>query len=816
MMYTACLAADFSNITLLPSGAPEKANVEYNEDKLVLSIDSTGDKAANARRLAKAVSLDTASVENTVVFDMTVNGNGTKAVGFTLDEDKPLFTVDGLSLCINGTAVKTLEENKQYHIAANAEYVFADGEKFDGTKETPAAGSKLYFSNLCGRTPNIKGVFTAENIRTYKTGDYKPVFSVADGAVEESVSEISVNFGAVLVKKPTVTVYKGEEKIESGADFKNTEMTISAAFEKGYAYSVNIGDIVTADGAEHEENIRFSVAPDGYKKPELSLSGIKELVRPGEALNLELGVESAYEIKELLLYINGTAEEVSAGAFEKSFENPGEYEIYAFASDILGGTGETEKYAVTVAENTPPVISFLNSQTSITLGDDIKFTVEDDMPYAYVSVFVNGEAADFSETDGICRITSALPIGDARIRVEATDSEGAYAELEKEFAISKAMSETQISRNTFDTGLVGLTYTSNAITPAAAKEGEENVLQLINSGTSTDPFQMALGVGTDEPIGASYDFKFNGTTAGASIAMVLRGSAAAEWPTIFNVSGSDLVLNGTEGNETKSGVFKKDEWYNIKYCADVKKGLYWMWLNGEMQTPASGKGFTGIASGKIDTLRIETRLSKSDMYFDNVTILRYSFCPSVTGIEADGDTIIVRFSDTVYINSDFAKKAELKLGDETTGIAEASANGNSIIIKTEGGLETAAEYLLIMPEDLTYAGNMQMGAKTCKYFTTQAADFDITDVHFTKSGNLTGAEAVITNKTGTAKSIVMVMIEKNENGAVTKVYSTAEETVEAGGNKILAISPAAQGTAEVFFIESWSNVIAIKNAKYKK
>ena len=98
----------------------------------------------------------------------------------------------------------------------------------------------------------------------------------------------------------------------------------------------------------------------------------------------------------------------------------------------------------------------------------------------------------------------------------------------------------------------------------------------------------------------------------------------------------------------------------------------------------------------------------------------------------------------------------------------------------------------------------------CSYYTVMRQQLSIESVEFTDENGAYGAKAVLVNGFGTPKSALMIMVLKNENGEIEKVR--ASNTAVFSGKYEMIIEPEpenAKYSPEVFFLESWENMIMV-------
>ena len=128
-------------------------------------------------------------------------------------------------------------------------------------------------------------------------------------------------------------------------------------------------------------------------------------------------------------------------------------------------------------------------------------------------------------------------------------------------------------------------------------------------------------------------------------------------------------------------------------------------------------------------------------------------------------------------------------------------------------LDFSNAYSLVIKSGTENAEAQPLEADSYTYFSTPEDVFDIKDVVFDEYKGGNGVKAKVSNDTSESQKVVMLMTVKNANGAVERVYSSDEITLEPGQTDIeISISPVpvSDGKTEVFFLNGWTNSKAVK------
>lgn len=824
--------------TCLPSGNPSAADVRMKDGRLLLFFDSKGVSGSAGRRIVRAETVNTYEADSfvAVYFSLEINEDSApRNIGFSADVDVPIITASGTDLSILNTDTVRLSPNEEHDIClivGEKTIVAVDGivYKYEGRILDKDMSYKFYFNSV-DRNGNIVSETYIDDLYIYRGGSYSFQSSVRDGETLTGLDEIEFSFGMPLVKTPQISISSDDETILAESEFLYDSLRVykDGGFEKNRSYSVKVSGIQTADGDDAEDiEISFRIAPEGYIPPSISLVGLPDSVREGDTVSVQLNINSQYPLAETYIFVNGAANEVRGSMWDYTFDKSGEYVIYAYVRDSIGGEGESEEIRINVIENIPPVIEMqkLSGEILPEKLSSLRFRITDDVSVADAKFFINDtDVTHLCKKEGDLYTVSNFPvsIGDMKIEVDASDSNGAHSVLSEIVQVSAGeMRENVIFQTGFTDGATGLNYTTDAMDTSVIDLNGNKVFSIVQQGAAGGGnTQIQLNANTTELIGASMDFYIPNSLEGVQFSEVMRGAGPTEWPASYRVDSTGLTVYDVSGNVAAKQMIQPDTWYTVKSCVDPASGRFWIWFNNEMITPAEGCRTTALASKTIVTMREEFR-GTAPVYVDNVKLISYIKCPQIIDASSNGETV------NIYLDSRFYSKKF----DNAASAVELWANGQKaelesvvydddamrIKITAATSLSSASEYRIILPVGIAYGASSQTEYPMVKYFKTASARFDVTKVEFTQRGGFVGAHAFVHNEETEERSVVMVMTEKSPNGAVEHVFSSETVTVGRGETKELSIpaSVLAENTAEIFFIENWDTCIPVKAAIYRR
>lgn len=252
---------------------------------------------------------------------------------------------------------------------------------------------------------------------------------------------------------------------------------------------------------------------------------------------------------------------------------------------------------------------------------------------------------------------------------------------------------------------------------------------------------------------------------------------------------------------------KPNQWRKVVLSYDESKRQMQSYVDGNQVGIVTGMDFHNL---KYAAFSMDIGLSEigSTVVYDNAIMYNEPYDPSkhinqapeislitdVSGIDLTGDTI---FYDEEVVS------------DVETILSSIDAGDSNISVFKDSTCTELAENELSGSECIAVEGTNGMYS----YYYLNKASLAIYDnkVEFVKEGSSVGAITKFTNTSSTDRTVVMIMVLKDENGIIRKLAASREIVVPSKTDNpddaIVEISPITCGdyTPEVFFIESWSN-----------
>ena len=127
-----------------------------------------------------------------------------------------------------------------------------------------------------------------------------------------------------------------------------------------------------------------------------------------------------------------------------------------------------------------------------------------------------------------------------------------------------------------------------------------------------------------------------------------------------------------------------------------------------------------------------------------------------------------------------------------------------------------SEHVEIVSDAKVLAVKLNTGAY--HYFNVKKEEFTPISVEFVGDTTNVGAVSLFSNTTSSDKTLVMILVFKDENGVIQKLLTSEEISIASGEENVeVLIEPVeAEGlNAEVFFIESWATRLRLLDEIYK-
>jgi len=288
------------------------------------------------------------------------------------------------------------------------------------------------------------------------------------------------------------------------------------------------------------------------------------------------------------------------------------------------------------------------------------------------------------------------------------------------------------------------------------------------------------------------------------------GGNNRDWAPSLVIRGTTLT-NDSDG--ANYGTLPLGNWYRIKFTFDTIKSTIYTSVNGAVV-------YTGVSSILASTLYSVLYQSTEDstVIIDNI---KYAIKGSteIDSVSVSGNTVVALTNDKLITtkdgkNIDFSKLVSLYCGNDIVDVDSIlyDETKKEFTIKTKKPLISAFEYTIKLSDTIVSENGIYVSENYEYTFKTPSMAFDIDEVW--KEGST--IKATVVNTTGSEKTVVMVVVGKNENGAITSMISTSKTVVGEDGLE-LQLTPDDENAIdfEAFFIENWETGIPVKGGVYK-
>lgn len=272
---------------------------------------------------------------------------------------------------------------------------------------------------------------------------------------------------------------------------------------------------------------------------------------------------------------------------------------------------------------------------------------------------------------------------------------------------------------------------------------------------------------------------------------------------------TDKKINGTKQGaslENSEVSNKPNQWRKVAISYDADKRQMQSYVDGHQVGVVAAFDFENL---KYIAFSMDVGLSEvgSMIIYDNAIMYNEPYNPlkhlnadPQISLKDDSDGLNIMGSDIVY--------DENLIFDVSSIVSSIDAGDNRVAIYKDSTCAEPASGKLLGTECIVVEGSNGMYS----YYCLKKASLSVYDnnVEFVYDSSKVGARAKFINTSSNDKTIVMIMVLKDENGIIQKLAASSELTIPAGSENpedgIVEITPIVSNgyTAEVFFIESWS------------
>ena len=285
----------------------------------------------------------------------------------------------------------------------------------------------------------------------------------------------------------------------------------------------------------------------------------------------------------------------------------------------------------------------------------------------------------------------------------------------------------------------------------------------------------------------------------------------------------NIIVWNPDGTATVTGVaepieLERGKWHKVVLSMnDSNGGRLGFFIDGVKLTSNGDSTWNSITSKSPLSFGFEAKSKNGIVAFDDSYLAYWAGSDSYTkicsqdlyeyggaeGLNFDADTKTISYDEDMFdsveylteqINSMFLNSAEVILSN-----ADMSAQAETV-------------------RDAKVA-TVRLDSGAYHYFTVKKMDFMPNYVEFVGDSENVGVVSTFSNLTLSDKSLVMILVFKDENDIIQKLCASEELVITPGEENVeVLIEPVeSEGlNAEVFFIESWSTRLRLLDEIYKK
>lgn len=264
----------------------------------------------------------------------------------------------------------------------------------------------------------------------------------------------------------------------------------------------------------------------------------------------------------------------------------------------------------------------------------------------------------------------------------------------------------------------------------------------------------------------------------------------------WNPDGSVTLGNGYDSSRQPVPVdgksFSRGRWHKAAMTYDSSTQEFSLWCDGV----ALGNWRRVWGADKVGFGMLPSDESGKAL-FDNIKYYEGTYRAAFTVPTLTVNSENAHEDNGIVYYGDMNTVAELAAAIEADAAYFNIWNRDMTAVAGEtDGIESGMMIVLVSDDD------------TCAYYPIMKQQLTLDRVEFTGGDGYRGAKAVVINGFSSPKSVLMIMVLKNAGGEIEKVR-TSEPIIFEGTREIeIAPEAIAEGdSAEVFFLESWENMI---------
>ena len=466
--------------------------------------------------------------------------------------------------------------------------------------------------------------------------------------------------------------------------------------------------------------------------------------------------------------------------------------VYSGTSSIIGSNFQSVLYQHGDGTN-----AMIDDITYVVKGE-----VSDDPSTPPSSPDEPDEPGDGGDTDEFAPVPG---VGSTDIKIPLSDIEGTIIYSNGEFP-----AETYVASSVKQ--LDPMVYHEQGTSGVGTDETNGSVFSFGKQGYLTAKNALDAYVQENGNVpGAIHELKFDMKLDGGSVYIYPCGGGNSRDAVSSLVLRTTALTNDNDG--ASYGTLPSGKWYRFGFTLDTITGTVYVSVNGAVVYT----GVSGILASSLYSILYQ-QTTDATVSIDNITYA-IKGSTNIESVSVSGNSVFALTNDKLITTKDgkdidFSKLVSLYCGSDEVAVDSVSydVTKKEFTIKAKKPLISAFEYTIKLSDTIVSENGIYVRENYEYKFKTPSMAFDVDEVW--EEGST--IKATVINTTGREKTVVMAVVGKNENGAITSMISTSKTVVGEDGLE-LQLTPDDENaiTSEAFFIENWESGIPVKGGVYK-
>lgn len=851
-----------SDILSLPDGwtvtaQPEgSAEVSMTDGSLSLAFDTTAQAdRGRAEVMTSAYDLSGGKILLSFLTDFSENGDKvTKSIS-VMDDDiwnsVELFRINqGMLTAFSNADAKVSCAAGKHRITI---FVDPTGEEASGAawldrtciyqgslgswkNSIDRSGLKLYIRNSASAAVSEAASWNISDLVFQNvTGSYAFSSLPQDGQqmiAPETLTAISLSFGTRLYdgmyddSNYTLTC-NGETIPFTLKETQNGVDVIPAdGFFKLSDYRLTVASVkdLLGNELESQKTVSFRTAYEGYTAPTVALDPAMDALTVYAGQKTTLTYTASESTTSVETYVDGKLSATLGGAPYQYVYTPqtaGKAEIMAVAKDSLGGSGYSEKLAVTILENDVPSLSVSGITDGATYDaaslPKVTVSAADANGIEKLQLAFDGNVVqEIHGAEGVFDL-SGISGGTRTVTVTAFDIYG--LSVSQSFTVNIESAQYRVTyQNDFSD------YTGSNTLPREMQGGPQRGYLDVKTIDEAHGKSLIIGMDVADTNYTEANTAYVGIPAGAAVGGItldmdiyldsvpqdryrfsLKQTGGAE-TNILYITNNQFQFLSSQGVVGQSLAYETKRWYHLTVRANVANHTFRLSLDGTVMVE------NGVITGSMSALDFIRVFGPSDdtlksfIAVDNVEVKRLYELPQLSfGAENLPGSSVLQFqtSQALYAPSVTLDRVKLYDAFGEVKITAVDLKAQTAYITCASPLRGNMDYRVVLSPEIRFSDGPSIGVAVEGAFRTACAALDVKDARF-DGGQLT---LRMVNTTGAAKR-VYVICQVMEGSSVKRLSVNQLDVASQSAAKDYAVSlPAAAGD-EYIMAYVWDSLSA--------